>query len=155
MGKSGWNNHDGSGDNSGFALTDKRLDQAVFHEMTVRDRRKFERFPVEGSVYAVVGPFFNQPGHIVNISMSGLAFHYVSTSDEIKLTQSVVQLKDNNRVFCSLPFISVSDTGGDVPDPYSSVEIRYHRGRFGQLTKEQTRNLRTFIKKWTSHNRNS
>ena len=151
MGKSGRPDSGDPADNNGFCLNSSGRSQTLFHETLLRERRKFERFFVEGTAYAALGPDFNHMGHIVDISLNGLAFSYVDDVDrQLELSRTTVQLRDNHQVLCALPFESISDTDGDLPDPYSSVEIRYHRGRFGRLTREQTRLLKAFLKKRTA-----
>lgn len=111
-----------------------------------QERRKHERFTIEGPVYAAVGPEFQWMGHIVNISRSGVAFTYVKHRDGAPVKgETHIQLSDNDEPLGVFPFISVSDTGGDVADPYSSVEVRYHRGRFGSLNAQQKTKLMSFI----------
>lgn len=155
MGKSGRPDSGDPANNSGFGLNSSGRSQALFHETLVKERRKFERYFVEGTAYASLGPDFNHMGHIVDISLNGLAFSYVDDVDgQLELGRTTVQLKDNQRVLCSLPFESISDTDGDLPDPYSSVEIRYHRGRFGRLTRKQARLLKAFLKKRTAFGQN-
>lgn len=151
MGKSGWPDSGDPADNRGFSRNGSGRSQALFHETLLKERRKFERYYVEGTTYAVLGPDFNHMGHIVNISLNGLAFSYVDDVDgRLELRRTTVQLRDNQQVLCALPFESISDTDGDLPDPFSSVEIRYHRGRFGRLTQEQARLLKAFLKKRTA-----
>lgn len=151
MGKSGRPVSGDPADNRGFSRNVSGRGQALFHETLLKERRKFERYYVEGTAYAALGPDFDHMGHIVNISLNGLAFSYVDDVDgHLELNRTTVQLRDNQQVLCSLPFESISDTDGDLPDPYSSVEIRYHRGRFGRLTQEQTRLLKAFLKKRTA-----
>ncbi len=111
-----------------------------------QERRKHERYTIEGPVYAAVGPEFQWMGHIVNISRSGVAFTYVKQKDGAPVQgETHIQLSDNDDALGVFPFISISDTGGDMADPYSSVEIRYHRGRFGRLDAQQKTKLMSLI----------
>lgn len=114
------------------------------------ERRVFERFKVTGPAYAAVGSKLDRMGHIINISRSGVAFSYIKhSSDPPWLGETRIQISDNIESLCDMPFISISDTSGDVADPHSSVEIRYHRGRFGPLTHEQLDALIGFLEEKT------
>ncbi len=150
MGKNGRPGSDEPTGSSGFSRTGSGISQALFHETFLKERRKSERFFVEGVAYAALGPDFNLMGHIVNISLKGLAFYYIDVGGGLGLNRTTVQLRDSRQIICTLPFESISDTDGDVADPYSSVEIRYHRGRFVKLSREQTRDLRAFLEKRTA-----
>lgn len=116
-----------------------------------KDRRKHERFAVEAPAYAAIGPDFGRMGHIINISRSGLAFTYIKHRDRsIIEVETMIQISDNRETIGDFPFISISDTGGDLADPYSSVEVRYHRGRFGRLSPEQRQILMAFLEMKTA-----
>lgn len=110
------------------------------------ERRKFERYAVEGPAYAAIGPDFGQMGHIMNISRSGVAFSYIKHRERSIIDgETMIQISDNHKTLGNFPFISISDTGGDLADPFSSVEVRYHRGRFGRLSREQRLILLSFL----------
>jgi hypothetical protein len=116
-----------------------------------QERRKYERYAVEGPAYAAIGPDFGRMGHIVNISRSGLAFTYIKHRDRsIIEVETMIQISDNQETVGDFPFISISDKGGDLADPFSSVEVRYHRGRFGRLSREQKQILLAFLEMKTA-----
>ncbi|MBU1171903.1 MAG: PilZ domain-containing protein [Proteobacteria bacterium] len=114
------------------------------------DRRFFERFKVLGPAYAAIGPGFERMGHIINISRSGIAFNYIQhAGTPAILGESFIQISDNFQVISVMPFISILDDSGDLPDPHSSVEIRCHRGRFGPLSRNQLDTLIGFLEEKT------
>lgn len=116
-----------------------------------QDRRKFERYAVESPAYAAVGPDFGRMGHIINISRSGVAFTYIKHRERSIIEgETLIQISDNYETIGDFPFICVSDTGCDLADPFSSVEVRYHRGRFGDLSPEQKRRLLSFLEMKTT-----
>lgn len=114
------------------------------------ERRTFERFRVNSSAYAAIGPDFQRHGHIINISRGGVSFSYIQEPGMPGMngTSSIV-LSDSSETLEPLPFFSVDDTGGDMADPHSSVVLRYHRGRFGQLNRLQIEGLIRFLEKKT------
>lgn len=114
------------------------------------ERRRFRRFRVDGPAYAAVGPEFECMGHIINISRSGVAFSYVQhTSRPAAIGQTRIQLSDNMKSLCGMPFVSISDRAAEPVDPFSSVEIRLHRGSFGILSPEQLEALIDFLEEKT------
>ena len=126
----------------------------LYNELTLdHERRLFERFDVKSPAYAAVGPEFERIGRIINISRSGLAFSYIKHQDNLLTKRETrIQLSDSRGTFCVVPFITISDTGADIVDPYSSVELRYHRGRFGKLSMRQLDALVDFLKSKTLFN---
>jgi hypothetical protein len=116
-------------------------------QQITQERRRFERYTVAGPAYAAVGPDFRRMGHIMNISRSGVAFTYINHRNHSDLEgETMIQLSDNEKTLGDFPFITISDTGEDSADPYSSVEVRCHRGRFGSLTRDQQDIIRSFIR---------
>lgn len=115
------------------------------------ERRVFERYKVKGPAYAAIGPDYERMGHIINISRSGVAFSYIHHDHTpIDIGETHIKISDNQSVVCcDIPFISISDVGGDVADPHSSVEIRQHRGCFGILSREQLNSLIGFLEEKT------
>ncbi len=144
------NGRSGSGDDH---KNDRRIIEAPPLLVTelLQERRKYERYFTEGTTYAAIGPDFRHLGHVVNISRSGLAFSYIDHPDILPdLDNKIIQLRDNHRIFCDLPFISISDTIEEKIDAYSSVDTRIHRGRFGRLSREQKSILLSFLKMRTA-----
>lgn len=116
-----------------------------------QERRKFERYTVETPAYAAIGPDFGRMGHIINISRSGVAFTYIKHRERSIIEgETLIQISDNHETLGDFPFISISDTGCDLADPFSSVEVRYHRGRFGRLSPEQRQRLLSFLEMKTT-----
>jgi hypothetical protein len=117
-----------------------------------RDQRKYQRHPVGGSVYAVwKSPSF-RIGSVVDISKGGVAFHYVSVSDDDRaVPEGSVRLDVfENR---SLTYISgvqcniIYDI--QVPEktwPSSVFQVRRCGAGFRELTSEHHSQLSYFIK---------
>ncbi|GAB6097242.1 hypothetical protein JCM14469_34960 [Desulfatiferula olefinivorans] len=114
------------------------------------ERRQFKRFRVDGPAYAAVGPELACMGHIINISRGGVAFSYVRhTGRPTNIGETLIRLSDNQTSLCDMPFVSISDQAADPVDPFSSVEIRLHRGCFGTLSREQLDDLIVFLEEKT------
>ena len=112
----------------------------------ILEKRKFERYRVNGLAYAAIGPDFSRMGHIINISRSGLCFSYIQQADAPPYEkETYIQISDNVETLCEMPFVTISDTIGDLADPHSSVKIRHHRGCFGKLSRDQLASLAGFL----------
>ena len=111
------------------------------------ERRKYHRFNVQHASIAssplkVIGP-------IMNISMGGLAFYYVSSRENSKKTDRLnIFASDHTFRLNSVPFEVV----WDVPMPNSfrlgNIALRHCGVKFGNLTNQQKADLRYFIQNY-------
>jgi hypothetical protein len=116
----------------------------------VVERRQDRRFVAKSGAFVILRPFDTGAGRLINISMGGLMFEYVSTKEpaatateaEIFLTESVFRLY-------GVPCHSV----WDLPI-YEIPDISLHKRRcgvqFGELSPQQATQLEYFIDHYTS-----
>jgi hypothetical protein len=120
------------------------------------ERRKHQRFQIPTGSFVALGPDDTILGRIIDISLSGVAFHYMGDTlcfrpkDEsyldIHLTEGDLSLK-------KVPVETVSDDEiSDVvssklvdPIPVSNKGMRRCSVQFGQLTHHQISQLEHFI----------
>ena len=109
------------------------------------ERRKHRRFEVPTGVFVSFRPHDGKLGEIIDISMGGLAFRYLATSEpsngsyrlKIFLTESDFCLND-------VMFETVSDFGTDQI-PFTSVTMRRSGVQFSNMTSRQVSQLERFI----------
>lgn len=119
--------------------------------MTV-ERRRHERFKVQGSALAALRRTPTVAGRVINISEGGLSFLYVASRQRSKECSHLNLLVDKSGAhFKTLPFTSVWDSA--MPDAFSHgpISIRQCGVAFGQLMDEERRDLKAFIRNHTTH----
>ena len=120
------------------------------------ERRKDKRFRSEEGCLAIMWPASTKAGHIVDISLGGLAFRYVLRSNSEGLAS---ELESDIEIICSredfssglLPVENVSDTKMErIFSDFIPMELRRHSIKFKQLDEEQKFLLERFIEKHCS-----
>jgi c-di-GMP-binding flagellar brake protein YcgR len=109
------------------------------------ERRKHRRFEVSTGVFVAFRPHDGKLGEIIDISMGGLAFRYLATTEpsngshklKIFLTESDFCLND-------VLFETVSDFGTDQI-PFTSITMRRSGVQFSKMTPRQVSQLERFI----------
>ena len=111
------------------------------------ERREYERFPTHEDAFVCLGGGSAMLGKIVNISTSGLLFHY-SGSVEQTSDKSLLHILMIDGSFSSgwWPMRIVWDT--EVPSKYSfdQVSMRFSGIQFGNLTDDQRAQLADFMR---------
>lgn len=117
------------------------------------DRRKEKRFGTEEGCLAIMWPASSKAGHIVDISLGGLAFRYVARS---KPEGSASELESDIEIICSrddfssglLPVENVCDIRMQrIFSDLIPMQLRRHSVKFNQLNEEQKFLLERFIEK--------
>jgi hypothetical protein len=119
------------------------------------DRRKHKRFQVQDGAFILLSPDSTVLGHVVEISMGGLAFLYVTSekpsnkSSELEILLAEELVADRSFYFDKVPFKTISDFS--IPNKLSlgSITIRRHGVQFGKLTRDQASALEHFIQNYT------
>ncbi len=118
------------------------------------ERRNHARFKVESGVFAVLGPYSVQMGQIVDISESGLAFHYKKGGEIIADSYEVSILFDGTKDASYSPFKfnakAVSDVAVANESPFSTAVIRRFGMQFSGLTYYQRSWLTECIRNHTT-----
>ena len=117
------------------------------------ERRKFERFQVNDGGVALVtspGPYSTVVGDIMDISMAGLSFRYVSgQAVSEKVSELTIASPDYEICLRNLPIETISDFEM-AKMPFGSMSPRRHSLKFGGLTEDQTSHLEHFIMNHTA-----
>jgi hypothetical protein len=114
------------------------------------ERRKHQRFQVQNGAFVVLTPPGTKVGRIVDISIGGLAFHYVGKQESSReSTQLSIFSGDCSFYLYRVPCATVSDlrayAGGVAP-----LSIRRHSVQFGELTRDQVSRLEHFIRHYST-----
>ncbi len=112
------------------------------------ERRKSKRFHVkEGGVALVTPPgqHATTVGDIIDISMNGLSFHYISdTALPSWAGELTIAMAEHKFYLRGLPTRSISDFE-IARTPFGFLSPRRHGLEFDELTQEQTSCLEQFI----------
>ena len=116
--------------------------------MKMTERRKQERFKIEGDAYVYSASSNAFVGKAIDVSRSGIAFSYMEDDDSAptKIDELGILISKFGTITENLPFESVSDEPVPSP-PMSTVVMRRCGGRFLSLTPEQAGELERFFLK--------
>ena len=119
------------------------------------DRRKHKRLQAQEGAFVLLGPNSVILGHVVEISIGGLAFLYItgekppSGSSELEILLAEQLEDDNSFYFDKVPFKTISDFAIANELSLGSITIRRRGVQFGELTHNQTSALEYFIQNHT------
>jgi hypothetical protein len=115
------------------------------------ERRKHERFRVQGDAFAVLGPRSDILGNIIDISEGGLAFRYVagpeSSAGPCELD---ILCADRSFHFYKIPFETISDFEMTNEVSFGSLTPRRRSVQFRELTPDQTSQLQHILRNYTN-----
>jgi hypothetical protein len=112
------------------------------------ERRKHKRFQVDNGAFVRVGPHSYKMGRLIDISMGGLAFHYVG-SQEANESYLAIFLTETNFYLDEVPIKTVWDLEMAGKLPSSSITVRRHGVQFVNLPDEQRSQVQFFINNHT------
>lgn len=115
------------------------------------ERRKNKRYKAVEGAYAAVSPNSHRLGQIIDISMGGLAFKYIDTSNEEFINEASVQ---DESIFLSsmgyyvgdLPFTTISDYEVTNAPSFSSMKVRKRHVQFKDLSFKQLFDLDYYLR---------
>jgi len=115
------------------------------------ERRKNKRYKAVEGAYAAVSPNSHRLGQIIDISMGGLAFKYIDTSNEEVNNDASAQ---DESIFLSsmgyyvgdLPFTTVSDYEVTNAPSFSSMKVRKRHVQFKDLSFKQLFDLDYYLR---------
>lgn len=112
-----------------------------------QERRKHKRFNAKEGAYAAISPNSRKLGQIIDISMGGLSFKYIDTSDEqdIQSEQSIF-LSSLGYYVGDLPFKTVEDYEITNYPSFSSMKLRKRRVQFKELSFKQLFDLDYYLR---------
>ncbi len=115
------------------------------------ERRRNKRYKAVEGAYAAISPNSHKLGQIIDISMGGLSFKYIDTSNG---PQKNDPLMGDEAIFLSsmgyyvgdLPFNTVSDYEVTNAPSFSSMKVRKRHLRFTDLTFKQLFDLDYYLR---------
>ena len=115
------------------------------------EKRRHKRFRSIESAYAAFGSEALKIGQIVDISMGGLAFHYMADGDHINGARELEIYLTHNHGFhmTEVPFNTVSDFVIPNEFPYTTIVMRRRGVEFGELNETQVSQLGFLIQNYT------
>jgi len=115
------------------------------------ERRKHQRFQVQNGAFVVLTPPDTKVGRIVDISMGGLAFHYVGTEESSReSTQLSIFSGDCSFYLYRVTCATVSDLRAYATG-LAPLSIRRHSVQFGELTHDHASRLEHFIRNYSTN----
>jgi hypothetical protein len=114
------------------------------------DRRKHKRFQLQDTVFATLLPDYRKTGKIIDVSMGGLAFQYISELQPATVVSCELAIFSATGDFhlSRLSFVTISDFE-NARVPFSSIRTRRCGLQFGELTGDQTAELVYFLDNYT------
>ncbi|MBW1742003.1 MAG: PilZ domain-containing protein [Deltaproteobacteria bacterium] len=109
------------------------------------DRRRQKRFNVQDGAFVAVGPHFDKVGPIIDVSMRGLAFHYLALGKQENGLSADIFLTNSDFFMGYVPFEVVRDFEVPNTQPPGIATMRRCSLQFGNLTQGQVSKLRLFI----------
>ena len=113
--------------------------------ITGKERRKHRRFQVPGNTFVGIGPYFDNVGRMVDISMGGVAFRYVGTEEPSQESSIYIFSSDHDFYLGNIPFKTVADFEIVKKAPSRHVTMRQAGLKFKKLTDNQISRLKYFI----------
>lgn len=114
------------------------------------ERRKNKRYKAVEGAYAAVSPNSHRLGQIIDISMGGLAFKYIDTSNEDVNSETAkdesIFLSSMGYYVGDLPFITISDYEVTNAPSFSSMKVRKRHVQFKDLSFKQLFDLDYYLR---------
>ncbi len=115
------------------------------------ERREFDRFEVSEGSFVAFGSHPSKLGQITDLSRGGLAFRYVENNLHPHTCSDLNIIVANNGFYLKgMPFKTISNSEIAVENIFSSIMIRHHSIKFGDMTNKQITQLNYFINHFTT-----
>ncbi len=114
------------------------------------ERRKNKRYKAIEGAYAAISPNSHKLGQIIDISMGGLAFKYIDTSNDDtenkELPEESIFLSSMGYYVGDLPFKTISDYEVTNAPSFSSMKVRKRHVQFTDLSFKQLFDLDYYLR---------
>ncbi len=114
------------------------------------ERRRNKRYKAVDGAYAAISPNSHKLGQIIDISMTGLSFKYIDTSNDDKyenqIPEETVFLSSMGYYVGDLPFQVVSDYEVTNVPSFSSMKVRKRHVQFTDLSFKQLFDLDYYLR---------
>jgi hypothetical protein len=124
-----------------FAMTNIRISE---------ERRQQKRFKVQEGAFAALVDQESRLGQIKDISLHGLSFRYIDSSEKLENASELKIILGNQGLYLDkVPFKKICDFEIESEFSFSTVKMRQIGLQFGELTPGQRSRLDRFIKNHT------
>jgi hypothetical protein len=124
-----------------FAMTNIRISE---------ERRQQKRFKVQEGAFAALVDQESRLGQIKDISVHGLSFRYIDSSEKLESASELKIILGNRGLYLDkVPFKKICDFEIESEFSFSTVKMRQIGLQFGELTPGQRSRLDRFIKNHT------
>lgn len=114
------------------------------------ERRKNKRYKAVEGAYAAISPNSHKLGQIIDVSMGGLSFKYIDTSndetDSEQTPEESIFLSSMGYYVGDLPFKTVSDYEVTNAPSFSSMKVRKRHVQFTDLSFKQLFDLDYYLR---------
>jgi len=114
------------------------------------ERRKNKRYKAIEGAYAAISPNSHKLGQIIDVSMGGLAFKYIDTSnDDMEneaLSEETIFLSSMGYYVGDLPFKTIADYEVTNAPSFSSMKVRKRHVQFNDLSFKQLFDLDYYLR---------
>ena len=120
-------------------------------EKKIIERRKYKRYKAKDGAFAAISPLFSEKlGQIIDISMGGLAFKYITGNDnkdgeKKKEYEHSILLSSLDCYVEEIPFKTVEDREITNYPSFSSMKLRERRVKFNSLSSRQIFDLNSYL----------
>lgn len=114
----------------------------------MKERRAYQRFRTQEGTYAVFGPHSSRIGQIMDISMGGIAFHYMAGQEPNGRDDMSIFLAESSFYLKKISFETIWDKETRRV-PFSSINMRRRGIAFADLSDDQRSQLEHFIENHT------
>ena len=114
------------------------------------EKRRHQRFIAQDGAFAVVKCQVSKVGQILDISMGGLALHYIANGTPSNSSYTLDILLSGNGFYLErIPFETITDI--EIPNqfPFTSLIMRRQGVKFLELSPQQALMLEEFIREHT------
>jgi PilZ domain len=114
------------------------------------ERRQQKRFKAEEGAFAALVDQESRLGQIKDISLQGLSFRYIDSSEKLDNARELKIILGNQGLYLdNVPFKKICDFEIESEFSFSTVKMRQIGLKFGDLTSEQKIRLNRFIERHT------
>ena len=114
------------------------------------ERRKNKRYKAVEGAYAAISPNSHKLGQIIDLSVGGLAFKYIDTSneetEEKQTSEETIFLSSMGYYVGDLPFKTIADYEITNAPSFSSMKVRKRHVQFTDLNFKQLFDLDYYLK---------
>ena len=114
------------------------------------ERRKNKRYKAVEGAYAAISPNSHKLGQIIDVSMGGLSFKYIDTSNDDtgdrQVQEETIFLSSMGYYVGDLPFKTISDYEVTNAPSFSSMKVRKRHVQFADLSFKQLFDLDYYLR---------